>query len=200
MLSLKEGKFLVELARRAIKDVFLNKRTVIDERKISSNLKEKRGVFVTLYKIENEQKKLRGCIGYPYPVLPLYEATINAAIQSAFNDPRFYPLRKEEMDKIIIEISILTKPKLVKAKSLEELLEKMVLGKHGIIVEKGPYSGLLLPQVPKEYNLTKKEFFYEACLKAGFVYDGDFSGIKVYFFEAEIFSEKEPNGEVVKLE
>lgn len=197
MLSLEEGKFLIKLARRSIESVFENKEIKIDESQLSKNLLEKRGVFVTLYKI-NEKKELRGCIGYPYPILPLYKATINAAIQSAFNDPRFSPLTKNELEKIVIEISVLTKPKLVKAKSLEELLEKMELGKHGIIVERGPYSGLLLPQVPIEYGLSKKEFFYEACLKAGFVYDGNFSLLKVYFFEAEIFCEINPKGKITR--
>lgn len=200
MVSLEEGKFLVKLARKTIELAFENKEPNVDESSLTKDLKEKRGVFVTLYRIGNHHEDLRGCIGYPYPVLPLYVATIESAIEAAFNDPRFPPLKKEELDKTVIEVSVLTKPKLVRAKNLDDFLQKIELGKDGLIVERGLMKGLLLPQVPKEYNMTKKEFFYEACMKAGFVYDGDFNSIRIYKFQAEIFKEVKPKGEVIKLQ
>jgi len=200
MLSLEEGKFLVRLARETIKKAFDNEQPKIDDNKLTKNLRENRGVFVTLYKLVDKHEELRGCIGYPYPVLPLYEATMRSAIEAAFNDPRFPPLREKELGEIMIEVSALTKPKMIKAKDLDDLLSKIKLGRDGLIIERGWMKGLLLPQVPIEYKMTKKEFFYEACMKAGFVYDGDFRSIKVYTFQAEIFKEKEPKGEVIKLE
>ena len=119
-------------------------------------LTEKRGVFVTLYK----KKHLRGCIGFPEPILPLGIALIKAAKAAAFEDPRFSPLSTSELKEIKIEITLLTKPKKTDPK-------KIKVGKDGLIIKKGFNSGLLLPQVAVEYKWDAKTFLEQTCLKAG---------------------------------
>ncbi len=149
-------------------------------------LKEKRGVFVTL-KIENQ---LRGCIGYVLPIKPLYQGIADNAINAAFFDPRFPPLTKEEFKKIEIEISVLTVPKEIKYNSKEELLEKIKIGRDGLILEYNYNSGLLLPQVPVEEGWNKKEYLDYLCIKAGMEPNcWERLPIKIFKFEAEVFHE-----------
>jgi len=103
----KEGADLLKLARKAIEEEFTRR-----EIEIPKKYNEKRGVFVTLYKKQGKEKQLRGCIGFPSPVLPLKEAVIRAAKSAAFEDPRFFPLQQEELKDTEIEISILSPPTL----------------------------------------------------------------------------------------
>lgn len=196
MLSLEQGKKLVKLARETVENYLEKKEFKI--KKIDKMLKEKRGVFVT---IENfPDKSLRGCVGFSHPTLPLYEAVQRAAFYSAFEDSRFLPLRKEELNKVIFEISVLTKPELIKIKNPKEYLEKIKIGKDGLILQNGPFSGLLLPQVPLQFNWNVEEFLENLCYKAGltpdYIYD---KNTKIWKFQAQIFSEKEPNGEIIEL-
>ena len=93
MLTSKQGKKLIEIARKAIISSFENKDFHDYDLKLDEKLKEKRGVFVTLHL----NKDVRGCIGFPQPIMPLYKAVIEAARAAAFEDPRFLPLRKEEL-------------------------------------------------------------------------------------------------------
>ena len=110
MISLEEGRQLVKLARHSIETYFSKKHLDMPG---SDKFKEERGVFVTL----NELEKLRGCIGFPEPVYPLKRAIIEAARAAAFKDPRFPPVTEEEIEDITVEISVLTKPKLIEADS-----------------------------------------------------------------------------------
>jgi uncharacterized protein (TIGR00296 family) len=197
MLNLENGKKLVELARSSVENYFRNKKLVI-EKTGDKTLNEKRGVFVT---IENfPDKSLRGCIGYPSAVLPLYEAVQHAACAAAFEDTRFIPLKIEELDKITFEISILTLPKLIQAKNPEEYEKKIEIGKDGLIMQSGPFSGLLLPQVATEFGWNAKEFLENLCYKAGltpeWVRD---KNTKIWKFQAQIFCEKKPRGEIAEL-
>lgn len=197
-LSLEEGRYLVRLARQAIKD-YLRGLEVRPEPPPTSRLREKRGVFVTLYLYPS--KELRGCIGFPMPTMPLFEATVQSAISSAVNDPRFMPLDKEELDRVIIEVSVLTPPEEISYRDPRELLEKIVVGRDGLIIRSGPFSGLLLPQVPVEYGWDVEEYLMHLCLKAGLDSTHWLTGkVKIYRFTAQIFSEIEPGGEVVEEE
>ncbi len=183
--SEEEGKILLRLARDAIKSYIKNSELIINN-EIKERFNEKRGCFVTI----KENNELRGCIGIPYPIYPLYQAVINSAISAAFDDPRFFPLKEEEIDKIKIELTILTPPKLLEVDSKEEYLNKIKIGKHGLIVKKGFNSGLLLPQVATEYNMNVKEFLEHTCLKAGLNKDAwKDKNTEVYVFEGQIFSE-----------
>jgi len=143
-------------------------------------------VFVTL----NIDGELRGCIGFPEPVLPLYEAVIESARSAAFSDPRFMPLSKEEFDKVHIELSVLTVPELIKVKKSEDYLNKIKIGSDGLII-RGEYgSGLLLPQVFTEYKCNPKKALEMTCQKAGLSSDAwkDLKN-KIFKFQAHIFEE-----------
>jgi uncharacterized protein len=186
MLSEEDGKFLVKLARRAIA-AYLDKREVIKiPENVDPKLNENMGVFVTL----NHGKELRGCIGYPEPVMPLLNAVIDAAISAATRDPRFNPLTQTELDNINVEVSVLTKPTLIEVKNPIEYLENIKIGQDGLIVESGPYKGLLLPQVAIEWGWNHEEFLSNTCMKAGLPTDCWFSNdVKIYKFASQIFGE-----------
>ncbi len=194
-LTLNEGELLVRIAREAI-EVYLEKGEIYKPKNYPAKFNEERGVFVTLETYPG--KDLRGCIGYPEPIKPLIEALIDSAISAATRDPRFPPVTLEELDNLIIEVSVLTKPELLKCKP-NEYKKFIEIGKHGLIVEKGIFRGLLLPQVAVEYNWDVEEFLANTCLKAGLLPDEWLDdNTNVYIFEAQIFSELKPNGEVIE--
>lgn len=179
--------FLIETARKAIEEHVRNGKKLPVPDNCPDEYTKKRGVFVTINK--KEPKTLRGCIGFPYPDLPLIEALINAAIH-ACNDPRFPPLKENELDKITIELSILNEPELIKIKNPREYLEKIDVGKDGLIIKSDSFSGLLLPQVPVEQKWGVEEFLENLCLKAGLTIDEWMDeNCKIYKFQAEILHE-----------
>jgi len=195
MLSKEDGKELVRLARKTVEDYFKKKKLEIKETKF----KEKRGVFVTIHTYP--EHKLRGCIGYPTPVLPLGEALQKAAFSAAFQDPRFYPLKESELNEIIFEVSVLTEPELIRVKDPKEYLEKIKIGKDGLMIEYGHHSGLLLPQVPLEFKpkWNVQTFLEQTCLKAGLLPDMWLDDrVKIYKFQAQVFSEKRPKREIIQ--
>lgn len=183
----------VRLARMAIKECLANGRKIKPE-KLPDVFKEKRGVFVTLNHRKN-RKELRGCIGRPYPVLPLGEAIILSAINAAREDPRFYPVEPEEIDELVIEVTILTLPKRIKGKP-KDIPDKIVIGRDGLIVSSSRCSGLLLPQVAVEHGFDCTEFLCQTCMKAGLMPDAWLNGAEVYSFEGQIFEEVEPGGAI----
>ncbi len=203
-LSKEEGTYLVKLARRAVEEYLVNLVRIPPPADAPKALREKRGVFVTIETIVERPggewgRELRGCIGYPEPVKPLVEAVIDSAIAAATEDPRFPPMRAEELKDVIFEVSVLTPLQEVKYQDPSELPEKIVVGKHGIVIERGFLKGLLLPQVAIEYGWSSKEFLSQACVKAGLPPDAWlYGGVKVYVFEAQIFAELAPNGEVIE--
>ncbi len=211
MFSLEEGEFAIKLAREAVK-TFIERGTKIDPpSEFPENFKEKCGVFVTLKtmtKIKNKiEKNLRGCIGFPYPTLPLIEAIIDSAINSATQDSRFYPpfgpgpVNSEELEKIVFEVSILTPPQLLQVKDPKEYLLKIKIGRDGLIAERGPFRGLLLPQVPVEWKWKVEEFLEHTCNKAFIPADcWKKPDTKIYTFQAIIFEEVEPLGEIRRKE
>ncbi len=193
LLTMKDGEKAVKLAREAI-ERYLDERRVI-QKKLEGVFSEKRGVFTTLTKYGN----LRGCIGFPYPVKRLDEAIIESAIAAAVDDPRFESVRLSEMDEIVVEVTVLTPPEKIDAKP-KDMPNYVEIGKHGLIVKMGPFSGLLLPQVAVEYNMDSEEFLSETCMKAGLPPDCWLTGAEVYRFEGQIFKEKEPRGEIVEVD
>ena len=143
MLSLEEGKKAVVFARNIIEKFVRNSKINVPD--LEGVFNEKQGAFVTIH--THPEHRLRGCIGIPLPVMPLKEAIIQGA-QSATRDPRFFPLNKEELDQIIIEVTILTKPALISVTKPQDYLNEIEIGRDGLIVEQGFFKGLLLPQVP----------------------------------------------------
>jgi hypothetical protein len=196
MLTDVEGRAAVKLARKTI-ELFLSEERLPEPQELDFELSpvfgEKRGVFVTL----TESGLLRGCIGHPFPDSRLEDAIMDSAISAATRDPRFHPVRKDELNDIVVEVTVLTQPEKINAPA-EELPERIEIGKHGLIVKQGYCQGLLLPQVAPEYNMDSIEFLGHTCLKAGLSPDAWLKGAEVSCFEGQIFKEKEPSGEVIE--
>ncbi|MCW4039321.1 MAG: TIGR00296 family protein [Candidatus Bathyarchaeota archaeon] len=167
----EDGQFLIDLARKTITEYIATQQVVTTPSNSPIHLLQPRGVFVTLTTQLTGEKMLRGCIGYPEPQLPLLEATISAAISAATRDPRFTPISVTELDKILIEISILTLPILIKVKKATDYPKHIQIGRDGLIIERGIFKGLLLPQVPIEWNWDADEFLAHCCEKAGLLSD-----------------------------
>lgn len=198
-LSDEEGAFLVKIARKAVEENLKDGRIISPPENVSPNLLEKKGVFVTINKVVDGEKSLRGCIGFPYPVYPLIRAVIEASIESATRDPRFPPMTMRELNQVVFEVSVLTEPKLIDVKSPNEYPSKIKIGEDGLIVERGFYKGLLLPQVPVEWGWDEEEFLCQCCMKAGLSPDcWVMKGTKIYKFQCIIFEETSPNGIVIR--
>jgi len=196
-LTQDEGELLVKLARKAVEE-YLQKGQMMEEPKDApAKLRERCGVFVTLNKIQRGGRELRGCIGFPYPTLPLIRAVMESAINSATQDPRFPPVSPRELNHILFEVSVLTPPQLINVEKPTDYPSKVKVGQDGLIVERGYYKGLLLPQVPVEWNWNGEEFLCQCCLKAGLPPDHWLvKGTKVYKFSCIIARELNPNGVV----
>jgi uncharacterized protein (TIGR00296 family) len=199
-LSDEEGKFLIKLARNTVKTYLENGEVVKPPKETPQKLFEKCGVFVTINSVRNGDKDLRGCIGYPYPTRPLVEAVIDSAINASTQDPRFEPMSLGELGHVDFEVSVLTPPELVQVKDPKEYIKQIKVGEDGLIVEKGYFKGLLLPQVPVEWGWCEEEFLCQCCMKAGLPPDSWLTkGSKIYKFRAIIFEEEKPEGEVKRL-
>lgn len=184
MLSDIEKKEMLSLVRRTIEQYLDTGR--IEEPELKGRYSEKNGVFVTLKK----HGELRGCIGFPEPQLSLGNALLDSSISAATRDPRFPPVGKEELRELKIEITILTPPQIIDSKP-RDLPRHIVVGKHGLIVERGWNKGLLLPQVPVEWGWDVEEFLSQTCFKAGLPPDAWLDErTKVYRFEGEVFGEE----------
>ena len=196
-LSLDEGTLLVRLARAAINKYLEKSQIIQTPGEIPEKLTRKSGVFVTLNSVKPVHE-LRGCIGFPYPDKPLVEATVRAAIYAATEDPRFEPLKAEELaQSVVVEVTVLTPPQTLHTDDRRGLPEMVKVGRHGLIIETKETSGLLLPQVATEWNWDSSEFLTNCCLKAGLPPDSWLlDGVQVKVFEGEIFGEVTPGGEV----
>jgi AmmeMemoRadiSam system protein A len=180
-ISQEEKDILLKAARQSITSLFYGKEPEKPDYDRYPLLKEKLGAFVTL----TINHQLRGCIGYIIGREPLFDTICSAAIHAAVNDPRFPALTKSELDKIHIEISILSE--FVPIKSYDEI----IIGKHGLYLDEGG-GGLLLPQVATEHKMNREQFLSALCNKAGFYSDyWKERMLRIKVFTAEIFSETE---------
>ncbi|MGB4270022.1 MAG: AmmeMemoRadiSam system protein A [Spirochaetota bacterium] len=186
-LNDEQKKKLLALARKTIEE-YLKKRTLP---KVDYNhefaddvFKQKCGAFVTLHK----HGALRGCIGYVKGIKTIPEAVVDMAKAAAFEDPRFEPLQKHELDDIDIEISVLTPVEHVND------VGEIVIGRDGLIISNGFRAGLLLPQVATEYGWDVQTFLQHTCYKAGLPADAwKWENTKIEKFSAIVFGEKELN-------
>lgn len=179
-LNSEERESLLAIARRSI-EMYLCTGARPEVKPLTERLKRKQGVFVTLHK----RSELRGCIGYVEGIKPLYLAVQDMAISAATEDPRFPPVTPAELPDIDIEITVLSPLKKIDSP------DSVVVGKHGLIVRKGFYSGLLLPQVPVEQNWNREQFLAHTCLKAGLPPDAyQDPKTELYVFTGEVFGEK----------
>lgn len=180
-ISQEEKDILLKAARQSIASLFGGKEPEKPDYQKYPLLKQKLGAFVTL----TINRQLRGCIGYIIGREPLFDTICSAAIHAAINDSRFPALTKSELEKIHIEISILSE--FTPIKSYDEI----IIGKHGLYLDEGG-GGLLLPQVATEHKMNREQFLSALCNKAGFY--SDFwkeRMLRIKVFTAEIFSEKE---------
>jgi uncharacterized protein len=199
-LTDEEGKFLIHLARNTVIQYLETVKVLKPPKETPKKLFACCGVFVTISIPIKGEKELRGCIGYPYPTSPLVEAVIDSAINAATQDPRFEPLTLNDLGNVVFEVSVLTPPELIDVKNPNEYLSKIKVGEDGLIVERGPYKGLLLPQVPVEWGWCEEEFLCQCCMKAGLPPDTWLTkGAKIYKFKAIVFDEESPNGEIKRL-
>jgi len=195
--SIDDGRFLLKLARTAIEEYLSKRREIDPPADTPKHLLEKSGVFVTLNSTKPTHQ-LRGCIGYPFPTDPLAVATIRSAIEAATGDPRFDRVELAEFkERIVVEVSVLTVPEELTAKDPVERAREVQIGRDGLIVGRGARRGLLLPQVAPEWKWDAEEFLSNCCLKAGLPPDEWLDkDTKVERFQAVIFEESEPSGEV----
>ena len=196
VLSDAERRLALSIPRRAIQralgpDPVRDPATPFRSEPLPAVFDERRGVFVTLKRYPSLE--LRGCIGYPLPVLALREALARAAVSAAIDDPRFRPVRAAELARLAIEVSVLTVPARIRADRPEDLARAVRVGRDGLIVEGFGSSGLLLPQVAPEQGWSSEEFLAGTCEKAGLPPTAwRDPRISVQRFEAEVFGESTP--------
>ena len=181
MLSKEQQTTLLRIARDSIRGQLLGKPLVINIDGYDADLKRPAGAFVTLH---TQDGQLRGCIGSVVAVEPLCLAVSRSAVNAAFRDPRFYPLGKEELDRIKLEISVMGP--IVPVSSIDEIIP----GRDGLIVRRGGAAGLLLPQVATEYGWDAETFVEHTCVKAGLAKNAWRSPeTRLERFSAEVFGE-----------
>lgn len=192
MLSFTDGENTVKLARAVIES---HVREIDLKFDVSGNIfDEKLGVFVTIHSYPNNS--LRGCIGIPEPILPLKRAIIDSS-RSATRDPRFPQLGVSELENIKVEVTVLSKPEIIKVSKHKDYFSEIKIGEDGLIVEQGFFKGLLLPQVPVEQNWDVEDFLSNTCMKAGLLPDAWVDeNTKIYKFSGQIFTEITPRGEI----
>jgi AmmeMemoRadiSam system protein A len=174
--SLEERKLLLQAAHEAII-------SALEGREIplltpSAHLSQPRGAFTTLY----YEGELRGCVGYPTAMAPLFRTVIETARAAAFDDPRFIPVAVAEAGALCISISVLSRVKPIRA-------EEVHVGRHGLLISEGPRRGLLLPQVPVEHAWDRITFLEQTCRKAGLPLDAWRTGASIEAFTAEVFGD-----------
>jgi len=173
-----EKKLIKTIAKAALDEaVKNNKQLSINPSKLPQILKEKLGAFVTLH----EDSKLRGCVGRFEPNQPLYEIIIDMAISASRYDTRFQPVTEEELNKINIEISILTPRQKI------DSVDEIVVGKHGIYVEYGGKNGTYLPQVATDMGWNAEEFFRSCCEEKAGIAPQNCPKATIYVYEAIVF-------------
>jgi uncharacterized protein len=176
--SPEERAWLLKAAHEAILSLLEGRELLAFE--ASEHLSQLRGVFTTLY----WDRKLRGCVGYPAAVTPLYRAVTETARGAAFEDPRFPPLTLEEATQLRVSLSVLSPLAPIAAEEVE-------VGRHGLLISHGDRRGLLLPQVPVEHGWDRITFLEQTCRKAGIPTEAWQRGAKIEAFTAEVFADGE---------
>ena len=178
-MKIESQRLLLQIAREAIK-CHLEDRIPSKLQGLAAELLQKSGAFVTLH----NGGQLRGCVGQIVSDKPLYETVTEAAIATTTRDPRFNRVNPSDMPELEIEISVLT--------SLQPLerIEDLEIGVHGLYIEHGEHSGLLLPQVATTYNWNRTEFLQQTCKKAQLLEEAwQESETEIYLFSSQVFGE-----------
>ncbi len=191
-IDFNTGKKAVETARMAIETYIKENRIIASP--VDGLFSDKHGVFTTLETYPG--KALRGCIGFPEPYYSLGDGVVKSAIYAATEDPRFDRIKADELDRVTVEVSILTEPVEIESDP-EKRPDNIKIGRDGLITVYNGASGLLLPQVATENHMGSREFLEALCEKAG-LWEGcwKYKKVKISKFQAIIFGEKKPRGEV----
>jgi AmmeMemoRadiSam system protein A len=180
-LTDEEQRILLRVVRETIERLTESKRPLSYDFE-NPIFRQNRGAFVTLHKND----KLRGCIGYVKAIKPLLATVIEMAEAAAMRDPRFTPVTGDEVSELDIEISVLSPVREIKD------VDEISVGKHGIIIEQGFFSGLLLPQVATEYGWDRRSFLEHTCRKAGLPANAwEDKKTTISIFTAQVFGEKD---------
>ena len=172
-------QWLLRLGRRSIAS-HLGGAPAFQEDDPPLGAEQARGCFVSIH---TALGLLRGCIGTFETEAPLWRNVEDMAVAAASRDPRFPPLSSSELDTCILEISALTPRQPAKP-------EQIVIGEHGLWVTRGPFRGVLLPQVAVAYQWDRDTFLKQTCIKAGLEADAWRDGsVEIYVFTAEVFTE-----------
>jgi len=158
VLNEEQRRQLLKLARTSIESVLGGRPPVLSENDFDDALRRPAGAFVTL---RTKNGDLRGCIGSIRAIEPLFKAVASSAVSAAMRDPRFFPVQPEEMPQLELEISVMGPIEPVRD------VEEIVVGRDGLIISRGRFAGLLLPQVATEYGWDRKTFLDQTCVKAG---------------------------------
>lgn len=182
MLTLDQRRTLLGIARDSIVAALEGRRLELRGSEFDETLRRPAGAFVTLTTPGGD---LRGCIGSIAPVAPLYQAVSSSAVSAAMRDPRFDPVAKDEIGSLGLEISVMGPIEPVRD------VAEIEVGRDGLIISKGRYAGLLLPQVATEWGWDRETFLSQTCVKAGLPPDAWRSpGTKIERFSAEVFGEQ----------
>jgi uncharacterized protein len=182
MLKPEQRKTLLQIARDSIAAALEGRRPDLNRYPIDEALRRPAGAFVTL---NDEQGELRGCIGSIQPVAPLAQAVSSSAISAALRDPRFYPVEPKELSKLHLEISVMGPIERVSD------VNEIEVGRDGLIISRGPYAGLLLPQVATDYGWDRETFLSQTCIKAGLPTGAwRLPDTRIERFSAEVFGEE----------
>ena len=201
LFSDRDGPPLIAASREVIENYLETKRVIAPSWfSTDARFEQKRGCFVTV-KLNDSEKSLRGCMGFPEPVYALKKALPDASVSAATADPRFPPVKKKEIDNLLLEISLLTPPIQLGCIQACDLPQKIEIGIDGLIMKWTYGSGLLLPQVATEYGWNAEDFLCNLSVKAGAPPDQWLvPGTMIFRFRVQIFSESSPKGTVVSSE
>jgi AmmeMemoRadiSam system protein A len=178
-ISTADQELLFRVARESIKAHFKGEKSVLPQ-VTSPILNTSSGVFVTLHR----HGQLRGCIGYLEACKPLLASVQEMAVAAAFGDPRFPPLREDELADLDIEISVLSPMHQIKN------IDEIQVGRDGIYIERGGHRGLLLPQVATEYGWDRLTLLKQTCTKAGLPQNAwEDPASRIFIFSAKILHE-----------
>jgi len=194
-ISIGDGSILVRTARKIVTQYLIDGKRIKLDLDFESRFSFSSGIFVTL----NKKNELRGCIGYPLPDQKLSKALFDASLSAALEDPRFEPVKFDELNDITFEVTVLTQPTKIKVENPLDYPLQIKIGRDGLIIKHSFNSGLLLPQVPVEYGWNEIEFLNHACEKAGL--EKNFwkrNDIIISKFEGIVFNEETPNGRIVQ--
>ncbi|HEX7419074.1 MAG TPA: AmmeMemoRadiSam system protein A [Thermoanaerobaculia bacterium] len=158
MLNKIQRTTLLQIARDSIAAVLEGRRADLTQYTLDDDLRRPAGAFVTLNDRDGE---LRGCIGSIEPVAPLFQAVSSSAVSAAVRDPRFPPVKRDELPSLHLEISVMGPIMAVKD------VNEIEVGRDGLIIRRGHNAGLLLPQVGTDYGWDRETFLSQTCVKAG---------------------------------